>query len=154
MALCLGLFFGLSALAHEVVLSDQKGIPLLKVQFNPEWTALASRDGIELSSPDNRNRLYCLEFSSYANLEEGVVFLQTLRDTLFQSYENVSDEVIEFEGMPARLVRGKGVSRGFDTALEALIFRSPKGNICLVMLQQDLGYESNLGPLRDLVRLP
>lgn len=148
------ILLGQSGLAHEVIFSDQHGVRLMKILFKPGWTALASRDELELTSPDGRNRIYCLDFPSYVKLEEGVVFLQTARDALFQSFQNLSDETIDFHGSPARLIRGKGVSRGFDTALEALIFRDPRGNICLVMLNQDIGYEAALPPLPQLVSLP
>lgn len=139
--------------AHEFVLEGEAGKPLVAVKVKPQWSVVAARDAFELNSPNDRTRIHCLELRSSTSLEEGRVFLETLRDTLFQSYETTSDEVTDLGGQSALLLRGRGISRGFDTSIEALIFQTSEGHICLVMMQQDVGYEGAL-ELKSLVRVP
>lgn len=139
--------------AHEILLKSDDGQVLLVLQLKPQWSATAARDAVELASPNGRTRVHCLELRASTSLEEGRVFLQTMRDTLFQTYEPEGDENTELDGTPALLLRGRGMSRGFDTKLEALIFRTADGNVCLVTLQQDVGYETDT-QLKSFISLP
>jgi hypothetical protein len=139
--------------AHEILLKADDGRVLLVLQLKPQWSATAARDAVELASPNGRTRIHCLELRASTDLEEGRVFLQTMRDSLFQTYEPEEDESTELDGTPALLLRGRGMSRGFDTKLEALIFRTIDGNVCLVTLQQDVGYESDT-QLKSFLSLP
>jgi hypothetical protein len=143
-----------SSWAHDIVLEDESGRPLVVLLLKPQWTAVAAREALELTSPDDRTRIHCLELSASADIEEGHVFLKTMRDTMFQTYEATANESTDLDGVPAILLRGRGMSRGFDTYMEALIFREPGGRICLVMLQQDVGYESTVTDLKSVVSLP
>jgi hypothetical protein len=138
--------------AHQVTLSNERGQTLLVLTLLPEWTVLASQEGLELTSPNSRTRLHCLELRSCKDVEEGKVFLKTLRDTIYQSYQEVSTEAIEVAGKPVLRLRATGISRGFETAQDALIFRTRDGTFCLVMLQQDVGYEGKA--LLDLLAIP
>jgi len=147
--LCLG-----PTWAHDIVLTDDGGRPLVVLLLKPQWSVEASRDAVELTSPNVRSRIHAIELRSSANLEEGRVFLETMRDTLFQTYQPIAEQPTEVDGVPAIWIRGRGLSRGFDTSLEALIFREPGGQLCLIMLQQDVGYESNVTDLRTMVSLP
>lgn len=139
--------------AHEILLKADDGRVLLILQLKPHWSATAARDAVELTSPNGRTRVHCLELRASTDLQEGRVFLQTMRDSLFQSYEPTADEQTDIGGTPALLLRGRGISRGFDTELEALIFRTVDGNVCLVMMQQDVGYETDT-ELRSFISLP
>lgn len=147
-------FFVNPVLAHDVVLMDEDGDALVVLSLLPEWSAVAARDALELTSPNDRTRIHCVELRSSATVEEGKVFLKTMRETLFQTYQENPEQPTEIDGVPAILYSGRGISRGFDTYLEALVFREPGGRVCLVMLQQDVGYESKVTDLKTMVRLP
>ena len=72
----------LAATAHQVIMTDENGLPLMNVTLLPEWSVLASSDGLELVSGNSRTRLHCLELRSCHNIDEAKVFLRTLRDGL------------------------------------------------------------------------
>lgn len=154
MAILLWLSLCLSAAAHQVVLSDDDGHTLLVIRLLPEWTVLASQDGLELASPNSRTRLHCLELKSAKDVEEAKVFLRTLRDTLYQRYDEISSESTELSGQPAMRFRASGISRGLPTEQDAIIFKAKTGTFCLILLQQDVGYEGKLPALTDLVTAP
>lgn len=142
------------AKAHEVILQGDKGESLVVLKLDMDWNALAGRNGLELSSGNGHTRIHCTELTSYNTFDEARVYLQTVRDTLFQSFEETSQEQIEFGGQPALRVSGQGIARGFETAFEGLLFRTREGHLCIIMLEQDLGYETRMPALKELIRLP
>lgn len=144
----------LAATAHQVIMTDENGLPLMNVTLLPEWSVLASSDGLELVSGNSRTRLHCLELRSCHNIDEAKVFLRTLRDSMYQSYQELASESVDLQGRPAFRLRAKGVSRGFETNQEAIVFRTGNGTFCLVMLQQDVGFEGKLPPLTEIITVP
>lgn len=140
--------------AHEVTLQGDKGEDLVILKLEMDWNVLAGRNGLELSSSNGHTRIHCLELTSYNTLEEATVYLQTVRDTLFQSFEETSQERTDFEGHPALQLAGRGVARGFKTSFEGLLFRTNDEHLCMIMLEQDIGYETKMPALKDMIRLP
>lgn len=140
--------------AHEVTLQGDKGEDLVSLKLELDWNVLAGRNGLELSSGNGHTRIHCAELTSYTTLEEASVYLKTVRDMLFQSFEETSQEQVDFEGHPALKLSGRGVARGFKTSFEGLLFRTNDDHLCMIMLEQDIGYETTMPALRDLLRLP
>jgi hypothetical protein len=143
----------LNGLAHEVIVNGEQGRPLVKLTLLPEWTALASREGLELTSPSSR--LHCLELRSCQSVEEARVFLKTLRDTIYQSYQELSSEPVQLGGLAGVRWRATGYSRGYETTQDAIVLRTQEGTFCMVILSQDVGYEDDILPaLTELVTIP